>query len=512
MDLLRAMASLNTTQLESRPVPSERVPAEALSPSRAAGASNLTVLLDFDIDGPRTRYGVEQLLRVIGYRSVFVRHGHAMIYAGSDDSAGGRAAVWLAIEPADRTHEHRPQVVESRGIPMVCWGDAPDVPVHGNRIQFDIARSTAFWLTLEGEHDAAQRDEHGRVLGPDSLPGTCGLLNKPPIHRYADLLGELLRERGVEVAPMPRWPNGARYAVALTHDVDLPERPSRGRVLLGEWWRGVPRSRREAYWDLRSTIRSCGFYNSCLAPATRRREWDFPLICDLERRHRLRSAFYFAVVHRDAGHRCDVTYDVRQRRYRRLFRRLRTDGWEVGLHASYRTRLGTPTIVEQMQTLGAAGSGPVAGVRHHYLQIDRTDPTRSLLEHSDADLMYDTSIGFNDCPGFRAGIALPYRPYDADRMEARVFVELPMTLADMHLPRGDEAAAIQEVSDHLDRVRSLGGLAVLNWHVGHWHTDPAWRAAYVAACERLSHDGEAWIATPHEIARWWLHGEVGPVA
>lgn len=512
MHRLRAMVSLSTTQLESRPVPREKAQAEVLSPSPTAGASNLTVLLDPDIDSPQVRYGIEQLLRVIGYRSVFVRHGHAMIYAGADDPAGGRAAVRLAIEPTSHAHEHRPRVVENGGIPMVCWGESPGVPVDGNRIQFDIVRSTSFWLTLEGERDVAQRDEHGRVLGPDSLLGTCGLLNVPPIHRYADLLGDLLRERGVEVRPMPRWPNGANYAVALTHDVDLPERPARGRVLLGELWHGGTRSRREAYWDLRSTLRSRGMYDSCLAPATRRPEWDFPLICELERRHNLRSAFYFSVVHRDAGDRCDVTYDVRQRRYRRLFRRLRTGGWEVGLHASYLTRLGTPTVAGQVQTLAAAGADPIAGVRHHYLQIDRTDPIRSLLEHSDAGLMYDTSIGFNDCAGLRAGIALPYRPYDSGRMEARVFVELPMTLADMHLPREDEAAAITVVSDHLDCVRSLGGLAVLNWHVGHWYTDPAWRAAYVAVCEMLSGDAEAWIATPREIARWWLHGEVAPGA
>ena len=199
-----------------------------------------------------------------------------------------------------------------------------------------------------------------------------------------------------------------------------------------------------------------------------------------------------------------MTYDASRRRYRSLFRYLTAGGWEVGVQASYLAGSDAALIRSQAGRLAELAGAGAVGVRHHYLRLDCDDPMRSLARHADAGLLYDATVGFNDCPGFRAGVALPYQLFDQDAGAVRPFVELPMTLADMHLPRDDSETAVAMILDHLETVRSLGGLAVLNWHVGHWESDPAWRAAYCAACRYVAEDADVWVAPAGDLARWYL--------
>jgi len=321
---------------------------------------------------------------------------------------------------------------------------------------------------------------------------------------YARLIAERLWPNGRPPQLLPRWPDGHKYAVIMTHDVDRPERASLGRALFREVLGPRSLTRRQAWYALRAEIRSYGIIQSLLAGPTRRREWDFEKLCALEDAHSIRSAFYFAVVHRSVGHSCDVDYHLDLPRYLRLFKKLQSRGFEVGLHAGYSTRWGWPPISQQAAHLSQLRRETTRGVRHHYLQVNHDDPMQSLFEHADAGLLYDSSIGFNDAPGYRAGTALPYSPFHATRGTASGFVELPMTLADMHLPTRDESTAVETVRHHLDNARRLGGMAVLNWHVGHWHRDPAWRAAFIAACEFVGNDPTAWTPTPAQAAQWWM--------
>ncbi|MBN2563172.1 MAG: hypothetical protein JXQ75_19795 [Phycisphaerae bacterium] len=465
-------------------------------------------------DEPRRRYGLDQILRVIGVPATFEPQPHTTIYCGSDPQVGGAAAIWISIDESSRFRDRPPRVVEMDGVPIPIRGPQPTSLWTGNRLAFDVALAATFWLTLESERYAAQRDAHGRVPAPASLLAAGGLLDRPPIHAYAQLLADRLMSCGActQAKVAPRWPSGKRYAVALSHDVDAPEVRSRVPSLLTELALGGGRSRRQTYWDLREEISAPGFRDTCLTPPARRRQWDFAKLCALEQQHGFRSALYFSVVNRRVGHHCDVPYDAARARYGRLYRRLLTGGWEVGLHAAYLTYAGRPSAEAQYSRLAELTGRPIAGVRHHYLQLAARDPLRTLLAHAAAGALYDTTVGFNDRPGFRPGVALPFQPYGTETGAAGSFVELPMSIADMHLPRHDQAAAIDMVVKHLETVRAIGGLAVLNWHVGNWHAAPAWRESYRTACRLLADDPEAWVALPRDIAARWgrrtetLHG------
>ncbi|HVP11791.1 MAG TPA: hypothetical protein VMV94_11460 [Phycisphaerae bacterium] len=472
--------------------------------SLAPVPSHVVARVDGGIDEPLRRYGIEQLLRLVGFGVRFKSDDSATIYCGSNPAIGAAAAIWIPPDDAFFLDAgQRPTISLVDGVCVPHRGPAPASLWVGNRLSFDVARATAFWLTLESERYAAARDGHNRVPAAASLLGTLGLLNRPPIHAYVQLLADRLNSEANCGSPLPRWPLGKTFAAALSHDVDAPERSNRVPLYLKEMVFKNHRPRRHAYWDLCAEIRTRGLANACIRPPSRRPEWDFGEICEIEEACGLRSAFYFAVVPRSLGHLCDTTYDSSRSRYRRLYRRLIEGGWEVGLQAGYLTSAGRPSLRLQVDRLARFSGHGIAGVRHHYLQLDPVAPMRTLATHADAGLLYDATVGFNDDLGFRAGIALPYQPYDPQRQGAAPLVELPTGIADMHMPKQYETVSVEAVAEHLRIVRGLGGLALLNWHVGNWHFAPAWRDSYCAACRLLAEDADVWVATPREVATWW---------
>lgn len=473
------------------------------SPSRP-----LSVQVDTGAASALCRYGLEQLLRALGVRASSEDGRLPDVYCGADACLGQRVPVWIPQHDDEKSGDLQagppPALGDSEGVlALVSAGEPSRSLWVGNRLAFDVGWAAAYFLTLAGERHALCRDSHQRVPADASVLAAHGRLERPPFHAYADLLAARLQSCDLLSNAIPRWPGGKRYAAVLTHDVDAPEIPQRADALLRQMLLGGPQPRRHAYWALRAEIRARGLGEACLFPPTLRREWDFSEICDLEAGLGLRSAFYFAVVNRAAGHACDVSYDASRLRYRRLCRRLLSGGWEVGLHAAYATHENDPPSEQQARRFEQLFGERPAGVRHHYLRLDAEEPLRTLATNADAGFCYDTTVGFNDQPGFRMGVALPVEVFDPRRGGGGALLELPMTLADMHLPKHDIPAAVEAVTRHLQTVRSLGGLAVLNWHVGTWHSAPAWREGYAVACRILSEDSDIWVATPREVADWW---------
>ena len=75
-------------------------------------------------------------------------------------------------------------------------------------------------------------------------------------------------------------------------------------------------------------------------------------------------------------------------------------------------------------------AGPLAGQRYHYLRVD---PHANLAPSTRLGFRYDTSLGFADLPGFRAGIAHPFRPWNVEADRPLDLVEIPLAAMDVTL-------------------------------------------------------------------------------
>ena len=287
-------------------------------------------------------------------------------------------------------------------------------------------------LTLAAERDAGL-DAHGRPQPPE----------RPPGPRVAEIAAALGRRLGVE---RRGYPDGERFLVALTHDVDLlgaGGARTAGRKLVGGV---VHRSRRR----LRESLAFAG-------DALRGRDPAYPLDAMLEAEEGRGSTCFFLTRQEDP-------HDGYPERYgpasARAVERSRAAGLEVALHASYRARERPGAIAEEAEPLPGA-----RGLRHHYL---RSAPERLAAELRGAGLRYDSSIGWPSLPGLRAGTPYPYRLWDPERREPGGW-ELPLAVMDAtlaeerYLALGPEAAFEAAVAG-LEPVAEHGGAVALLWH------------------------------------------------
>src|SRR3954469_5458063 len=231
-------------------------------------------------------------------------------------------AVPGAVPIAERDERRARWVLDMVGAP----GMARATPLRSRPEAWDAVErgelpagdelAAGFFHLARVEERGAERDRHGRFLAASS----CLDPLDPPLER-------LRRNLGVE-APQYR---GARFAVALTHDVDVPWRWTRIGVL-----GAAARLKGHA---LAGRVGPAAHEASGLArvPLHKLRRtdpnWRFAEIVAEERAHDDRSTFFLMAGH---AHRADGAAPEAYDRLRtRLVETLLEAGAEVGLHGSY---------------------------------------------------------------------------------------------------------------------------------------------------------------------------------
>jgi hypothetical protein len=306
--------------------------------------------------------------------------------------------------------------------------------------------AAGFFHLARVEERGAERDRHGRFLAASS----CLDPLDPPLER-------LRRELGVE---LPRY-RGARFAVALTHDVDVPWRWTRIGVL------GAAARLKSHALAGRPGPAAHEARGLALVPLHKLRgtdpNWRFAEVAAEERALDARSTFFLMAGH---GHRADGAAPEAYDRLRpRLVETLLEAGAEVGLHGSYLAAEDLDRLARERVAL-AQLDGPLIGQRYHYLRVD---PHRNLAPLGSIGFRYDTSLGFPDELGFRAGIAHPFRPWDFERDRPADLVELPLavmdaTLAEERYEHLSASEAKPRVLALLDWAAEHGGAFSILWH------------------------------------------------
>ncbi|MEO5336329.1 MAG: hypothetical protein H7841_05485 [Magnetospirillum sp. WYHS-4] len=158
-------------------------------------------------------------------------------------------------------------------------------------------------------------------------------------------------------------------------------------------------------------------------------------ICELEKAQGLRSRIHvFAGL--PGGWRNPVTwlidpgYDIAAPASRELvdsLRVLQAEGWEIGLHPSAASYRSAAELAMQRERLEGVLGGPVTACRQHWLMFSWADSWKA---QEQAGFREDSTLGFNDRPGFRAGAALLFRPWDDRAGRALDLAVLPFVFMD----------------------------------------------------------------------------------
>ncbi|AFM43283.1 hypothetical protein Desaci_4440 [Desulfosporosinus acidiphilus SJ4] len=374
---------------------------------------------------------------------------------------------------------------------------------------------------------------------------------EPSLDLMLEELRSVLRREVKNYLEFPPIPWGHAYMMTLTHDLDilsLKEMPI-ARTFLGYFYRSSivnwKRWRSGKVTTSEFTLTLWEMVRTWAAKIGLGRDvWDraLPLLLDLENRLGVKSSLYFMpfprkpgilpeALREDKDHRkfqeqdnkiqkdhyrgysSDVSnfskdsavsapanrasfYDVAK--YRRLLTRLEEDGWEAGVHG-IDSWYSAQAAREEYKRISMLTGQQELGVRMHWLYFQTPDSFQAMEE---GGYLYDTTFGFNEVVGFRAGTLQPYHPLNCQTLwELPLHIQDGALLAEEHLDLTREEA-FRQAKPILAWAKRFGGAVSLLWHNQSFTAPRFWGEVYEQLIEEGKQDG-AWITIPREVLRWF---------
>ena len=325
--------------------------------------------------------------------------------------------------------------------------------------------------TKKEEYNLLFSDQHERF--PYYLSSQRDVFD-PKISRF-------LTEQGFR----PEYPDGKKFAVCLTHDIDV--------VYPEKYYPILETAKAFAKGDLSTAVKAplCRVskkWNPC---------WNFREIMELEAKYNAKSSFYFLAL--QPGEK-DFNYQIEEVESELKF--ITEHGWEIGLHGGHESYKSFEDIREKKQRLEKVLGKQVVGYRNHYLKFKVPD-TWELL--SKAGFKYDTTFGYADCVGFRNGLCHPFRPFNRNTGKEIEILEIPLIIMDRTLlqdyMRLDVKKAWQLIKSLICKVEKCNGVVTILWH-NNTCIDGETLKYYEKFLEYVS-SKNAWITSGEEIYNWW---------
>ncbi len=356
------------------------------------------------------------------------------------------------------------------------------------RIGFDLFREIDFLLRC------GQPVEHARI---------------PTLELHIAMLRDLILMAGVPLVEIPPVPAGHAFIACLTHDVDFAgiRRHKIDSTLFGFLSRALFGS---VIRVLKGDLVWRKLWKNWLAVFSLPLVWvgiakDFMVPFDryVEIEGALPSTFFFIPVKNKPG-RCRKGEAPRKRASKYDVTELECDicrlaskGKEVALHG-IDAWLDVEAGREELMRVKETFTGATAGVRMHWLYFSQQSP--AILEK--AGFAYDSTCGYNEAVGYRAGTAQVFRLPGTDRM-----LELPLHVMDtaLFLPARmalTQSAAYELVDKIMSDISMFGGVITLNWHCRSLGPERFWDDFYMRVLGELRARG-AWFGTAEQVVRWF---------
>lgn len=437
-------------------------------------------------------------------------------------NSSARLVLIFGSEETTFDREHGTQILSRRSNRVLYSSQIGRIPIYGKCLSFG-ARSREPRLRDENSNEAATLEitSPGQALvriGYDLFEEIGHLLTRgqPPTHSripvlelHIALLRDLITAYWITLVEIPPVPAGYAFIACLTHDVDhVGVRNHRcDHTMFGFLYRATVgsvihflkgrKSGRQLATNWQAAL-SLPFVHLRLAQDF---WYQFENYLRLERG--MTSTFFVIPRKGDAGHdangccpskraaRYDVTELVDH------IRKLQSGGHEIGVHGidAWRDKVRGREEFERIS--GLTGKSEL-GVRMHWLLFD----THSAAILEDAGFTYDSTVGYNDTVGYRAGTTQAFKPLGVERI-----LELPLHIMDtamfypsyMNLSTGEAEAVVRALVQNATRY---GGVLTVNWHDRSIAPERLWGDIYVRVLDDLKREG-AWFSTAAQAVSWF---------
>ena len=400
-----------------------------------------------------------------------------------------------------------------KGVRVPIYGDSVTFPGRGNGLlaDEDTLESVAYLSLNEGclvvriGYDLFA--EVRTLLTVGQPPANASM---PAMELHIALMRDLIIGCGVPLVEIPPVPDGYRFIACLTHDVDHPSirRHKWDHTILGFLYRALFGSvcslvRGQMSVRAVATNWAAAFRLPFVHLGLAKDFWGEFAERYLNLEKGLRSTFFVIPFKKRPGKTPNGSApafraaqygaeDIADR-----IQELLAAGSEIGLHGIDAWRDSSKGC-EELREIRRLTRVAETGVRMHWLYYDQQSP--AILEEAGA--AYDSTVGYNETVGYRAGTTQIFRPLERIRL-----LELPMHVMDTALfyPAHLGLSALQAqalLSRMVDDAARFGGCLTINWHDRSLAPERLWDACYSELVEELKRRG-AWFATAGEAVAWF---------
>ncbi len=333
----------------------------------------------------------------------------------------------------------------------------------------------------------------------------------PTLDIHVSLLRTMMVGLGIPLVEVPPAPFGFDFMTCLTHDVDFVGiRDHRGdQTMWGFLYRSLAGSLLRALRGRLTWSKCLQNWGAALSLplvhlGLRKDFWlEFERYKELE--GELGATFFFIPFKNVAGTREEgpapmlraAKYDVGAIEGQLL--ELVKSGCEVGLHGidAWSSLQNAQAEFRRIQEITGQAR---MGTRMHWLYW--TESSAKTLE--DAGFVYDSTFGYNDAIGFRAGTTQAFLPYGANNL-----LELSLNIQDSAMLYSNrmglsEVESLTACKSLIDSVVLYGGALTLNWHTRSLSPERLWGDCYLALLGEIKKH-RAWFGTALQAVGWFMN-------
>jgi len=395
------------------------------------------------------------------------------------------------------------------------------VPIYGNALVFDKTGAGDPCLESERGVTGVKLESGGGMvmrLGYDLFQEIQWLLSSgqpvenahlPAIELHIAMLRDWMLEAGVAFVEIPPVPAGKYFMVSLTHDIDfIGIRDHKfDHTMWGFLYRSSVGALRDFVRGRVSFGRLIRIWRAAASLPLVFLGWvkDFwnPFDWYLQVEKNLPATYFFIPFKNRAGEKVSAGHAERRATKYDVTdlgdwtKRLQDEGCELGLHGIDAWHSVEQGRIESARIAAVAKPGRM-GVRMHWLLRDEN--TYRVLEES--GFAYDSTDGYNETIGYRAGTTQVFRPPGRSRL-----LELPMHIQDgalFYSNRLDlsEEEAWNRCARMIDDAMRFGGVLTLLWHDRSHGPERFWGDFYARLVGELR-AMNIWFGSAGQVVEWF---------
>ena len=302
--------------------------------------------------------------------------------------------------------------IKEKDIPVIFGTDQFEIDDKKFICGIDIFASSFFMLTRWEEYVSRIRDEHKRFPHTESIAYKYGIMDRPVVNEYVEMLWSILLRAGY---------NGVRktrsFNLVLTHDIDHLDYPGNVRIIAGDVLK------RKDLKLAREHFRSYVISGS--------NPYDtFNFIMSASEKLGISSHFYF--MSSATGLAPDTKFYLNSARFRSKIREIKQRGHKIGFHPGYYTFDDPLRWRNEKLLLERVSETDIAEGRQHYLRMEVPDTLRIWSRNN---MKIDSTLGYANKEGFRCGTGDIFPIFDfLERVQLNVW-ECPLIIMDGTLKR-----------------------------------------------------------------------------